>query len=180
MNFKGTGRTTTMWRCNRAVASLALAAAALVAGAGSAAAHGGDSAKVHGCIATSNGQLSIVGPNGACKQQETALDWSATDTNTTYEAGAGLSLGRSAEARPAAGPALPDDFAPMRPIVSSNALAGLAGRVVVGDRVGDVLLEVAGSALVEVDFEDVVVERRDGGDEAAAVGVGELRGLAVA
>ena len=61
----------------------------------------------------------------------------------------------------------------------SNALAGV-GRVVVGDRGGDVVLEVLGSALVEVDFEDVVVEGRDGGDEAVAVGVGELRGLAVA
>lgn len=33
-----------------------------------------------------------------------------------------------------------------------------------GDPGGDVLLEVAGSALVEVDFEDVVVEGRDGGE----------------
>src|SRR5215207_1234259 len=39
---------------------------------------------------------------------------------------------------------------------------------------------MARSAFAEVDFEGVVVEGRDGGDEAAAVGVDDLGGLAVA
>ena len=62
----------------------------------------------------------------------------------------------------------------------SIELAPSPGRVLVGDRGGDVLLELAGSAFAEVDVHDVVVEGRDGGDEAAAVGVDDLGGLAVA
>ena len=49
--------------------------------------------------------------------------------------------------------------------VQRNALAPSPGRVLVCDRGGDVLLEVAGSAGSEVDFHDVAVEGRDGGDE---------------
>ena len=56
----------------------------------------------------------------------------------------------------------------------SSLLAPSPGRVLVGDRGGDVLLEVTGSAVSEVDFHDVAVEGRDGGDEAAAVGVDDL------
>jgi len=52
--------------------------------------------------------------------------------------------------------------------------------VLVGDRGGDVLLEVAGSAFSEVDVHVVAVEGRDGGDEAGAVGVDDLGGRAVA
>jgi hypothetical protein len=57
-------------------------------------------------------------------------------------------------------------------------LALSPGGVFVGDCGGDVLGERAGAAFVEVDFDDVVVEGRDGGDEAAAVGVDGRRGLA--
>jgi hypothetical protein len=58
-------------------------------------------------------------------------------------------------------------------------LAPASGAVLVGDRVGDVLLELAGSAFAEVDFHRVAVEGRDGGDEAAAVSIDDLGGLAV-
>jgi hypothetical protein len=52
--------------------------------------------------------------------------------------------------------------------------------MLVGDRCGDVLLEATRSAVAEVDVHVVVVECRGGGDEPAAVGVDDLRGLAVA
>lgn len=59
-------------------------------------------------------------------------------------------------------------------------LAPAARRVFVGDCGCDVPLEVAGSAFAEVDFQVVAVEGCDGGDEAGAVGVDDLGGLAVA
>ena len=55
--------------------------------------------------------------------------------------------------------------------IACNALALSLGRVLVGDRGGDVLLELAGSPFAEVDVHDVGVEDRDGGDERTAVGV---------
>src|SRR5213076_807338 len=61
-----------------------------------------------------------------------------------------------------------------------NALALPPGRVLVAGRGGDVPLEMAGAAFAEVDVHDVAVEGRDGGDEAAAVGVDDLGRLAVA
>ena len=47
-----------------------------------------------------------------------------------------------------------------------NPLALSPGRVIVGDRGCDVLLEVTGSAVSEVGLHGVGVEGRDGGDES--------------
>jgi hypothetical protein len=70
-----------------------LAAAGLLAwGVGSAGAHGGDTSKVHSCVVASSGYAQIIGANETCSKNYRALDWSATDTNTTYSAGFGLSL----------------------------------------------------------------------------------------
>lgn len=49
-------------------------------------AHGGDIAKIHGCIRPITGLLRIVGANDTCGQNETAVDW---DQN----AGSGGSIG---------------------------------------------------------------------------------------
>jgi hypothetical protein len=91
MNKARIGRATT----RRAGVSLALMAMGLLAGPGSAAAHGGDTTKIHGCFGASNGKIDIVGANEACKKNDTALDWPAVDTNTTYSAGSGLALSPS-------------------------------------------------------------------------------------
>jgi hypothetical protein len=91
MNKARIGRATT----RRAGVSLALMAMGLLAGPGSAAAHGGDNTKIHGCFGASNGKIDIVGANEACKKNDTALDWPAVDTNTTYSAGSGLALSPS-------------------------------------------------------------------------------------
>lgn len=39
--------------------------------------HGGDATRIHGCV-DSKGVLRVVAPNGVCRNNETALDWSIT------------------------------------------------------------------------------------------------------
>ena len=78
----------------KATASLVLAAAALTVGAGSAWAHGGDTALVHSCI-DNGGNVKIIAADESCKKNEVALDWTRDgggDGGTTYTAGSGLSL----------------------------------------------------------------------------------------
>ena len=69
---------------------------------------------------------------------------------------------------------------PKRGLFGGIELAPAPWGVLVGDRGGDVLLEVAGAAFSEVDVHVVAVESRDGGDEPGAVGVDDLAALAVA
>jgi hypothetical protein len=78
-------------RSRQLLASSVLAAAALAAGAGPAAAHGGDAALVHSCY-DSAGNVRIIAPDASCKKGENALDWSRAAAGTTYSAGSGLSL----------------------------------------------------------------------------------------
>ena len=81
-------------RGRQLLATSVLAAAAFAAGAGPAAAHGGDATLVHSCY-DSVGNIRIVAPDATCKKGETALDWSRTGAGTTYGAGSGLSLSPS-------------------------------------------------------------------------------------
>ena len=76
----------------RAALTLALTAAALASSAGPAAAHGGDTSKIHSCIVPASGYAQIVGPGDTCSKNYQPLDWAAVDTNTPYSAGSGLSL----------------------------------------------------------------------------------------
>ena len=45
-----------------------------------ASAHGGDPTLVHSCINERSGAMKIVGANGSCRQNETALDWPGAST----------------------------------------------------------------------------------------------------
>lgn len=92
MRHHGTSEGMTGARMARPGAWLALSAAVLLVAAGPARAHGGDTAKIHACILPANGGVKIVGPDEACPTNSVPLDWSSTDTNTTYSAGTGLSL----------------------------------------------------------------------------------------
>jgi len=38
-------------------------------------AHGGDTALIHGCVKSSNGDIRIIRANATCSSNETALDW---------------------------------------------------------------------------------------------------------
>ena len=40
--------------------------------------HGGDTARIHGCVNGKNGTLRIVAANGVCASNEAALDWNIT------------------------------------------------------------------------------------------------------
>ena len=85
------GQTYAGWPRKGAV-TVVSAALALAGSAGTAIAHGGDTAKIHSCIVPSSGYAQIVEPNDTCAKNYRAQDWSAVDTNTTYSAGSGLSL----------------------------------------------------------------------------------------
>lgn len=52
------------------------ALAALLTTSSLAGAHGGDTNKIHGCVASSTGNLRVIDPGESCKKGETALDWS--------------------------------------------------------------------------------------------------------
>ena len=81
------------------LASPVLAAAALAIGAGPAGAHGGDAALVHSCI-SDGGIVKVIAADESCKKSEVALDWArngGAGGETTYTAGAGLSLSAANE-----------------------------------------------------------------------------------
>ena len=58
---------------------------------GLASAHGGDATKVHACVVPASGTIRIVGAEGTCEKNETALDWTR-NAGATYSAGFGLAL----------------------------------------------------------------------------------------
>lgn len=92
MRHDGTSEQMTGARLAKTAAWLALSTAVFLVAAGPAGAHGGDTAKIHACILSANGGVKIVGPDEPCPTNSVPLDWSSTDTDTTYSAGAGLSL----------------------------------------------------------------------------------------
>ena len=47
-------------------------------------AHGGDANFIHGCVKNSNGSIRIIGPNEACTNNETALDWPKAAKNANF------------------------------------------------------------------------------------------------
>ena len=56
----------------RSVLIVALITAGTVAAVG---AHGGDTTRIHACVSNGSGLVRIVGENGACRTEETAVDW---------------------------------------------------------------------------------------------------------
>ncbi len=92
-------------------AGIGLIVGLVVGGMSWAGAHGGDTSRIHACVADRGGAVRVIGPNESCKKGETPLDWNITGPSGT--AGRDGTDGRTVwngSGAPASGLGAPGDF----------------------------------------------------------------------